>query len=76
MDITAEAIRAIVKDVVPPNTSPIDDDSKPLTEFGIDSLDISSVFLELEDQFDVKIPLEDIDDLETVNQIVDYLKKL
>jgi acyl carrier protein len=51
------------------------DIDKPLSEQGVDSLDISNVFLNIEEALDIEIPDEDIDDLETVSKILDYINK-
>lgn len=44
-----------------------------LSEQGIDSLDVVNVYLLLEEKFDVKIPDEDIDKVETINDIIIYI---
>lgn len=45
----------------------------PLSEQGIDSLDVVNVYLLLEEKFDVKIPDEDLSKVLTINAIVDYV---
>lgn len=44
-----------------------------LKEAGIDSLDIMTFFLGIEERFNVKIPNEDIDALDTIDNIIAYL---
>lgn len=46
---------------------------KPLRDQGIDSLDFSSVLFNMEETFGIEIPDDDIDSLETVNQILTYV---
>lgn len=46
---------------------------KPLNEQGIDSLDFSNVLFNMEETFNIEIPDEDIDGLQTINQIVSYI---
>jgi len=46
-----------------------------LSDAGADSLDISNFFLCLEEKFNVKVLDEDIDELDTVNAIVSYMRK-
>ncbi|MCO4822889.1 MAG: acyl carrier protein [Flavobacteriaceae bacterium] len=48
-------------------------DNEPLTEQGVDSLDFSTLLFNIEEEFGVEIPDEDIDDLQTVAQIVSYV---
>ncbi|MBD3843603.1 MAG: acyl carrier protein [Campylobacterales bacterium] len=45
----------------------------PLREQGIDSLDIVNVYLLLEEKFDVKIPDEDLDKVQTIDGIIEYI---
>jgi len=44
-----------------------------LTEQGIDSLDMINIYLLLEEKFNVKIPDEDIDKVQTIDEIVKYV---
>ncbi len=57
----------LVKDV---NALDLD---KPLREQGVDSLDFSGVLFNLEEAFDIEIPDEDMDGLQTINQMLAYL---
>lgn len=50
------------------------DDS--LKDAGIDSLDIMTFFLGIEEKFNVKIPDEDIDALDSIDNIIAYLEQL
>lgn len=49
------------------------DVSKPLAEQGFDSLDLVNVYLQVEENFDLKIPDEDLEDMKSVEQIVEYV---
>jgi len=44
-----------------------------LSEQGIDSLDVVNVYLLLEEKFNVKIPDEDLNQVETIDSIVEYV---
>jgi len=44
-----------------------------LSEQGIDSLDVVNVYLLLEEKFDIKIPDEDLNQVQTINDIVEYV---
>ena len=74
MDYTAEILSAI-KEVCPTGTPKIDDFNKPLMEYGLDSLDLSALFLSLEERFNVKVSDDDFDKLNTVNSIDAFLKQ-
>ena len=45
----------------------------PLSDQGIDSLDVVNVYLLLEEKFDVKIPDEDLDKVQTIDAIIEYV---
>lgn len=47
----------------------------PLREQGIDSLDVVNVYLLLEEKFNVKIPDEDLNQVQTIDNIVEYINK-
>lgn len=45
-------------------------------DLGADSLDLVDLVMELENEFDVEIPDEDIQNIKTVGDIVSYIEKL
>lgn len=45
----------------------------PLSEQGIDSLDVVNVYLLIEEKFDVKIPDEDLTKVQSIDAIVEYI---
>jgi len=45
----------------------------PLSEQGIDSLDVVNVYLLLEEKFEVSIPDEDLEQVRTIDDIVTYI---
>lgn len=48
-------------------------DDVPLTELGIDSLDFFEKVLYLEDEYDIRIPIEELDENVTLAQIIKHL---
>ena len=44
-----------------------------LSDAGIDSLDMSSVFLTIEEQFNITISNKDVEKLQTITDIVQYI---
>lgn len=76
MEITIENIKNIFKNEVDTRVDVENmDPDTPLTDQGIDSLDQSSVFLALEDEFDITIPNIEIEKLDTLNNIMKYIKQ-
>ena len=47
-----------------------------INDFGADSLDVTELTMELEEEFSVKIPDERAEKLLTIAQIVDYISTL
>ena len=73
MNATPEEIMALVKGVgISADISAMTADMQ-LREAGVDSIEMFTVFLALEEKFGIKIPDADIDKLDTVNNIVRYL---
>ena len=46
-----------------------------LKDLGADSLDIGEIALELEEEFDITIPEENVDQFTTIGDIVTYLEQ-
>ena len=55
-------------------------DIEPTTRFKedlrIDSLDIFEIVMDLEEQYEVEIPTEDLEDLKTVGDLVNYIDRI
>lgn len=43
-------------------------------DLGADSLDLFELVMSLEDEFGVKIPTEDLEKIDTVGDVMDYIK--
>ena len=75
MIVTLEDIISAIEDgAVSVDISEIKGDDS-LTDAGIDSLEIMSFFLSIEEKFNVKFPDEDVDDLNTINDIIAYMER-
>lgn len=51
------------------------DYDKKIKDLGVDSLDMANILLELEEKFHITIKDEDIEDLKSINLIVEYINK-
>ena len=58
----------VSKDVISPKASFVDD-------LGADSLDIVELVMAMEEEFDVEIPDEDVERMQTIGDALDYLKE-
>jgi acyl carrier protein len=75
MQVTISEIRAIIeKTNVVKDMSTLGDDLS-FGDAGIDSLDVFSIFLAIEETYGIKIPDEDLDAINSIETIVDYMNK-
>lgn len=73
MNATIENIKEVISDAeVLGDVSDMKNDI-PLSEQGIDSLDVVNVYLLLEEKFGVKIPDEDLGKVQTIDDIIEYI---
>ncbi|EAH8202158.1 phosphopantetheine-binding protein [Campylobacter lari] len=73
MKIEAKDILEILKEVgvlVDINTLEI---NKPLKDQGIDSLDMANLFLNLQEKYNIEIPMEDVKKLTSIESIMQYI---
>ena len=68
IDIIVEQL-SVEKEKVVPNASFVDD-------LGADSLDLVELIMAMEEGFDIEIPDEDAEKITTVQDAIDYVKKL
>ena len=43
-------------------------------DLGVDSLDLYEIVMKMEDEFDVEIPAEELEDVATFEDVINYLK--
>ena len=67
IDIVAEQL-GVDKEKVTPDTSFVND-------LGADSLDTVELVMELEEEFDINIPDEEAEKIQTVGQAIDFIEK-
>ncbi|MEM8678145.1 MAG: acyl carrier protein [Planctomycetota bacterium] len=67
IDIVAEQL-GVDKDKVTPETSFVND-------LGADSLDTVELVMELEEEFDINIPDDAAEKIQTVGQAIDFIEK-
>jgi len=74
MVATVDKIKDIIKkaDVLSDDVESLKSDVE-LEEQGIDSLDMANIYLLCEEEFDIKIPDEDISKVKTIDGLVEYI---
>ncbi len=69
-ELTA-AIRSLV-----PNAEVLDEDTELVGNLGLDSMRVMNLLQEIEDRFDVSIPLNVLPDVRTVGDLADKIQQL
>lgn len=69
-----ERVKKIIENQLEINSEDIRLESSLKDDLGIDSLEIFEIVMEMEDEFNVEIPNEDLEDMETIQDVVDYLE--
>ncbi|WMJ80125.1 acyl carrier protein [Clostridium sp. MB40-C1] len=71
--MTFERVRKVVAEHLSMNESEILLGSNFSDDLGIDSLDIFEIVMELEEEFDMEIPTEDLEDMKKIEDLVSYI---
>ena len=70
-DTIAEIVREVCSGVQMSQA----DYSRTLKDLGVDSLDVASIFLAIQERLGVRVPDPDIDRLTTVHAIAEYVSR-
>ena len=69
-----------IKEIVAENLGAELEDLTPETSFkedlGADSLDLMEMVMALEDEYSIEIPTEDLEQILTIGDVVNYIEKL
>lgn len=71
-----EKLVGIICNYVEVNEADVRPESRFMEDLGFTSFDFMSMLGELEDEFDVEIDQQEVTDIRTVQEAVDYLTKL
>ena len=69
-----EKIKPMIAEKLSIEESEIKIQSSFKNDLGADSLDLFEMVMEIEDQFNIEIPTDDLENIDTVEDIVKYLK--
>ncbi|MGR3294133.1 MAG: acyl carrier protein [Candidatus Scalindua sp.] len=72
---TEEKLKEIIIKQFGESEKPITLETSYVNDLGADSLDIVELVMELEDEFDVSIPDEDAEKIQTVDDTVKYINE-
>lgn len=70
-----EKVKAILSSQFDVEEDSITADTNIADELGADSLDVVDMLMSLEDEFDVEIPDEEIERIQTVGDVVSYIEE-
>lgn len=71
--MTFEKVRDIIADQLSLDKEKIVETTVMAEELGADSLDLVEILMSLEDEFGISIPDEEIPNLKTIKDLVDYI---
>ena len=74
MATTEERVVEIVAEQVGVDKGQITRETSFVNDLGADSLDTVELVMEFEDEFDISIPDEDAEKIQTVGQAIDYVE--
>lgn len=73
MTETKSTLLALLLESCPPSISEIDNFDKPFADYGLDSLDVSTFLLAVEEKLGVRIEDEQIPGLNTLNKLAAFV---
>lgn len=69
-----EKIKAIFEEQLGVSQDEMNLDTNFKDDLGVDSLDLYEIVMKMEDEFDVEIPAEELEDVATFEDVINYLK--
>ena len=67
-------IEKIVAEVVGCDQNLVKDDSNFVEDLGYDSLNVVELIMQIEEEYEIEMPDEDVEELHTVKHMKDYLE--
>ncbi len=46
-----------------------------IEDLGLDSLDVMTLAMAIEEEFDIEVPDDDVEEIKTIQNVIDYLEK-
>ena len=73
MSDTADKVREIIADELGVELEKVSDDASFVEDLGADSLDTVELVMRFEEEFEVEIPDEDAEKIQTVQDAINYI---
>ncbi len=71
-----EKIIALIADKLNKKVESISLNSRLVEDLGADSLDVVEMIMAFEDEFGISLPDEDVENMKTVKDVIDYISKI
>lgn len=71
-----EKIRQIIAEKLNVSEDEITEDTVLTDDLGADSLDIAELVMGFEDEYDVELPIDKLENITTVRDIIELMKKM
>ncbi len=71
-----EKIRAILANQLDADEDAITMETDIAADLGADSLDVVELIMSIEDEFEIEIPDENIEDIKTVGDVVNFIQSI
>ncbi len=75
MSSIAERVSKIIVDKLGVDSSEVTPEASFINDLGADSLDTVELIMEFEKEFDISIPDEEAENIQTVGNAIEYLEK-
>ena len=70
-----EKIREILEEELNIDPEDVNEDSDFRDDLGVDSLDLFELVMNLENEYGIEFPAEELESLRTVGDVIDFLEK-
>ena len=70
-----QRVKAIITEQLGVNPDQVTPDAKFIEDLGADSLDTVELVMEFEEEFEITIPDEEAEKIQTVGQAIDYIEQ-
>ena len=71
-----EKLKRIIAEVMNIEVESITEDTSFVDDLGADSLDLFELVTNLEEEYNIEIPAEELENLTTIGKVIDYLKSV
>ena len=71
-----EKLKKIIAEVLKVDTEEVTPDTTFVDDLGADSLDIFQIVMGIEEEFDIEIPTEEVEQIVSVGDAVEQIKRL